>query len=1038
MSNKENRVKKHRKGKAGKIIRTVISAILAVVIVVAMVAANTILPANARMVNSMLGYKQSVDNSGVDASGVNLNYNEANFSEDEIAEAEKDLDLRMSGEGIVLLQNDDAVLPYDESTTFSFFGANSDSFAAGAGMLSMLSGGRPDEVKSLKQGFEAAGFGVNNELWKFYTEGAGKEYGLGAGSISFGDAEDFSINECPLSILTENEALVNSFEGTIPVFILRRVAGEGRDMPRSMYNHTTIAEDQVKSYLEPDSLEMEILRYLNDNFDEVALLVNSNAALELDWVADFPNIKSIVYTPALGTYGLQALAEIYAGKINPSGRTVDTFAANALTSPAAQNFGSFQYYTEEGQPTKYNYISYKEGIYVGYKYYETRYEDVILNQGNAGEYDYSSEVVYPFGYGLSYTSFDWSNYNISWDGTECTASLTVTNTGDEAGKEVVQVYIQSPYTEYDKQNLIEKPSVQLTGYAKTKELAPGESEDVTITFDQEQLKSYDFTGAGTYILEPGTYYITAASNAHAAINNIITAKDPSLADRMTSSGDAALVTVYEPVLDDIDAATYSVDSLTGTEIVNQFAEAQGDLQYLSRQDWTGTFPDVDGQVSDVISTWGNQINGTDEQGNPASYLYYKTANADLISKLDSFDSLSPVDRSEVSSNIVFGADNDLALIEMRGLDFNDPLWDKLLDQLTLDDYQQMITQAGYGTPALESVQKPFSVDADTASGLIYGGTGMFFPSMMVLAQTWNTDLALEYGEMIGSEALIGGADGWYAPSMNIHRTPFSGRNGEYYSEDGFLSGSIASASVYGAASKGMYTYVKHFAVNDQENHRGDRDGQFGLTTWANEQSIREIYLKPFEMCAKAGNVELNYVQKSEEGVYENATREIPALQGVMTAFNRIGYTWTGGSYPLITGVLRNEWGFNGFIITDNANTGVFMDAYQMIEAGADGKLTFLPESARYEFGGTDEAEYYYGRQAMHRMLYTIANSKAMNQAMPGSKFVEGLQIVSIVRIAINSVGSLLLILMGFLTWRRFRRGKDAVMTEVTENVNLNV
>ncbi len=1005
-------------GKFGKIVKTGLSAVATIILVIVMVVANTVLPSYSRMVNCMLGYNKSVDNSAVDTTGLDLEYNKSDYTAEAISAAEEDLNKRIAGEGIVLLKNDDGVMPFDANTTFSFFSANSDNFAAGG----MMGGGQ-----SLKDVFIEQGFGVNETLWNFYTEGAGKEYGLAAGSISFGDAEDFRINECPLSVLEAEEGLLKSVEGTVPVYVLKRVAGEGRDMPRSMYNHADNAEDQAKSYIEPDSKEMEILQYLNDNFENVVVLVNSNAALELEWIDELQSIHAVVYAPAMGDYGMYAIPGIFDGSINPSGRTVDTFAADALASPAAQNFGDYVYYDENGNLTKYNYVSYAEGIYVGYKYYETRYEDVVLQQGNAGAFDYAAEVCYPFGYGLSYTTFEWRNQRTVWDGTTCTVTVDATNTGDVAGKDVVEIYAQSPYTDYDKANNVEKASVMLVGYAKTNELAPGETETVTVSFEQEQLKAYDYTNAKTYILDAGDYYITAARNAHDAVNNILAVKGMTVADGMTAEGNADFVSLYVTENVEVDTATYAKDTYSGTEITNQLDTAAGEITYLSRNDWQGTFPTHDGMVSDVISTWGNEINGVDENGNPASYTYYKTVSAELLDKINAFDSLNPADPATIEDEIVYGKDNGLTLIEMRGLAFDDPLWDDLLDQLTLEDYQTTITLSGYGSVALDSVNKPFCVDADTASGLIYGGTGAFFPNMMVLAQTWNQDLALEYGEMIGNEAIIGGADGWYAPSMNIHRTPFSGRNGEYYSEDAFLSGVVASNEVYGAASKGMYTYIKHFAFNDQENHRGDREGQYSICTWLNEQSAREIYLAPFEMCMKVGDVDLNYVQKNADGTYENATTQIPACQAVMTAFNRIGYTWTGGSYPLITGILRNEWDFNGLIITDNANTGVFMDAYQMIEAGADAKLTYEEASARYTFDENSVPEYHYGREAMHRILYTVANSKAMNGGMPGSVYVDGMQISKKMQIGINVVCSLLILWMAVCTVKRFR--KKPVVTE---------
>ena len=356
---------------------------------------------------------------------------------------------------------------------------------------------------------------------------------------------------------------------------------------------------------------------------------------------------------------------------------------------------------------------------------------------------------------------------------------------------------------------------------------------------------------------------------------------------------------------------------------------------------------------------------------------------------------------------------------MRGLDFDDPQWDDLLDELTYEDYYNTIGLSGYGIEYIDSIDMPFCTDADSANGLIYGGTGKYYPNSMTLAQTWNQELAREMGTMIGNEAIIGGMDGWYAPSMNIHRTPFSGRNGEYYSEDPYLSGAVASNQVYGAATKGVYAYIKHFAFNDQEDHRGDRDGQYGLATWLNEQSAREIYLKPFEMCMKLGDVELNYLEQKSDGTYENATRQIRACQAVMTAFNRIGYTWTGGSYNLLTGIARNEWAFNGMMITDNANTGVFMDGYQMIEAGGDIKLTYLADSARFDFDKNDTATYHYAREAMHRVLYTVANSKAMLGAMPGTEFVDEPSDTEKITMAVDIVCGILIALLAVTTVLRF-------------------
>ena len=974
----------------------VVSCVLAVALVAVIVAANTVLPKFNQIINSYFGVEQSWDNSGVDTSGLDLTYNKADYDRGSIAEAEKTLDQDISGEGYVLLKNDES-LPLEKGTTLSFVSGNSRDLGVKAkSMLETTLGLEGGSTDALTPAMEQAGFSVNKTLTDFYATGKGKDYVMGPGSVSYGDDEDFSINECPLSVMRD-AGVLDSMEGTTPVYVLKRVAGEGRDMPRSMYNHAVSAEDKAKSYLEPDSTELEILQYLNDNFDNTVLVVNSNAAVELDWLADFPNIKSVLIVPTTGTYGAESLANILSGAVNPSGRTVDTYAADASASPAAQNFGDYQYLDESGNLTKYNYVSYEEGIYVGYRYYETRYEDAVLGQGNAGDFNYDSEVCYPFGYGLSYTTFDWSGFATSWSGKTCTATVTVTNTGDVAGKDVVELYAQSPYTDYDRANGVEKSAVELVAFAKTKLLEPGESPTVTVTFDESQLAAYDRNAARTWVLDAGTYYVTAAHNAHDAANNVLAAKGASVA------GNKSLADTYVPANTEVDVTTYATDSLTGEAVTNRLDDAAGDVTYLTRADWEGTFPTHDGEPTSQVSTWGNEINGEDG----VSYTYGKVASADLLAKLDSTDSGNP-DVKAWEGDLTYGADNGLSLIDLRGLDYTDPLWDKLLDQLTPEDYNLMIARAGYGTDYVASVDKPAGTDADSTSGWSWGGTGMTFCNPMTVAQTWNQELAYRLGNMIGNESLLGGATGWYAPAMNIHRTPYSGRNGEYFSEDSFLSGAMASQEVKGAAEKGVYTMMKHFAFNEQENHRGDRNGQYSMATWMNEQSARELYLKPFEMCMKVGDVDLNYLKQKADGTYENATRKIRACQGMMTAFNRIGSTWVGGSYELLSGIVRGEWGFDGWIITDNADTGVFMDAEQMIEAGGDAKLTTQDQSSMWSFDSGDAVSYRYARESLHHLLYTMANGHSMNGAMHGSKFVSGgtggLQKADLLRYGLTAVG----------------------------------
>lgn len=1010
--------------KAKCILRTAIPSVLIALTLVVAIVANVMIPPNMNVINGYLGDNTTVTikqpkeyNDSLD-----LQYNKADYTAEQMAAAEQALNEEITGEGVVLLKND-GLMPFSKDTTFSFFGHSSQLIVGNVWFTLLQSMGVPaDPGTTLQNSFEAAGFQVNKTLWDFYGSGNGSGYGLGVGSINYGQDEDFSINECPLDVMEKESGLLDSAKGTVPVFVWGRRVGEGRDMPRSMYNHADNPADQAKSYLEPDSTELEILQYLNDNYDDVVLLVNSSAAMELGWVDQFPSIKSIVTIPSAGNFGLYALADVFSGEINPSGKTVDTFAYDAASAPAAANYGDFQYVTESGEMTPYNYIAYKEGIYVGYRYYETRYEDVVMGTGNAGDYDYASTVRYPFGYGLSYTTFDWSNFKASWNGDECTVTVDVKNTGSVAGKDVVQIYAQSPYTDYDKQNKVEKSAVQLVGFGKTSLLAPGSSETVTVTFDKEQLKAYDYTNAKTFILDAGDYYITAAHDAHNAVNNVLAAKGFTTEDGMTEEGDTAMTSLY--TVSAMDSNTYSV-SAAGVPVTNQFDFVNGGYEYLSRSDWQGTWPTTDGEVSSQISTWGNEINGSDGK----SYTYTKPISAEALAKADSLDSLSPVDASTLSDTPVYNAKNDVRLIDLRGKDYDDPLWDQLLDNLTPEDYQTAITLSGYGTAELTSVGKPAALDQDAATGLTGGGTGVAYCGTIVLAQTWNQELARRYGEMIGNQALIGGCAGWYAPAMNIHRLPFSGRNNEYYSEDGYLSGAIAAATGHGAASKGMYTFIKHFAVNDQENHRGDGSDsagnvQQGLVTWANEQTIREIYLLPFQMCIENDPITLNYVEEDGNGGYRNATREFPAVTAIMTAFNRLGYTWTGGCYPLITNVLRDEWGFNGFVITDAAHTRPFMNAYQMIEAGGNAKLTNADSSTvPFTFEKDNAAHYHYGREAMHGILYAVANSKVMSGLMPGSTFVTPMTLAEKLLVGVD-VGAVVIIAgLGYFIYRGFRKAK---------------
>lgn len=1005
--------KKKRPGKVSKIVKTTLSGLATIVLIGGMIGVNSIPTGFIKMGNDMIGGRKSIkfDNSKVNSNGLNLQYNKPDFTAESIKKAQNQLSYDLPAQGTVLLKNKSNVMPFSKNTEFSIFSANS-VVKKETGLASVFG---DKNRKDVSEYFKKSGFKVNKTLTDFYKSKANQKYGLASGSIGFGDSEDFRINEVPFEKIKNNKKVVNSIKGTVPVYFLKRVAGEGRDMPRSMANHAKSNSDRKKSYLDIDSNEEKTIKYLNDNYKDVILLVNSNAALDLNWVKKYPHIKAIVLAQTMN----KAVSDIFSGKVNPSGRTVDTFASNALKSPAAQNLGDYQYRDRNGKLTKYNYVTYGENIYVGYRYYETRYEDKVLNQGNPGNYNYNKEVIYPFGYGLSYTNFKWSNFKTRPDHDGFNIYVTVKNIGKRSGRDVVESYYQSPYTKYDKENNVEKPAIELGTYAKTKNLKPGEKETVSMHISKNQLRTYDEHKAKTYVFDAGKYYFTVARNAHDAINNVLAAKNETKNDGMTTNGDKNDVYQWSPSFSEVDTETYSKDDVTNTKISNQFTYARSKYNYLTRKNWVGSFPKHDGVPSKQASTWGNEINGS-KNGQPESYTWTKTASPALLHHLDSFDSLNP-QTTGYHEKPVFSKNNNLQLSSLRGKSYNDPKWNKLLDEISPDEYKVLIGKSGYGVDEMNSVGKPFNLDADSAAGLIYGGTGdTNMGSPIVLAQSWNKKLAHRYGKMIGNQALIGGATGWYAPSMDIHRTPFGGRNGEYLSEDPTLTGKMIQQEVRGVASKGMYVYMKHFAMNEQENHRGDRNGQFGLATWANEQAIREIYLKPFEMCAKSGNIRLNYVAK-KNGKYYNLHKAYPAVTGVMTSFNRIGYTWAGGNYRLLTNVLRKEWGFKGAVITDNANTSKYMDGNQMIQAGGDMLLINADTPLKFNIDQKNPNQYHFARQAAHNVLYMTANSKAMNGSMPGSVLKTSTPLIKKVIIGYNVISILLIALMAWFTYRRFTK-----------------
>ncbi|MBQ8624870.1 MAG: fibronectin type III-like domain-contianing protein, partial [Agathobacter sp.] len=737
------------------------------------------------------------DTLGADVEYVKSDFNSASelyaYEESKVAE--------IAQEGITLLKND-GILPLDKGTELSIFSHSSvDLVSGGSGSGS----GSFELTKNLKEGLVHAGLQVNEKLWNFYESGEGSSYKRGTGVINYGADLDWSINECPLSVITKDSNVVDSFDNTVAMFVLSRTGGEGGDEARDM---AAFGGESGQHYLEPDKTELEIIEYLNENFDDVILLVNCNNAIELGWVEKYENISAVVNFPGAGRIGTYGLGYMLTGidengnEFSPSGHLVDTFVYDNFSSPAMQNMGDFVF---EG--SNYYYVNYAEGIYIGYKYYETRYEDVVTGRQNVGNYDYEDTVIYPFGYGLSYTEFEWTNYTVSEADAngKIQVSVNVKNIGNRAGKDVVQIYVQAPYME----NGVEKASVCLVGFAKTSLLQAGAEEKVEIEIDVKDFTSYDVNannGKGGYILDAGNYYITAASNAHEAINNILLQRhadgDTSInleriseivSDNSLVPENQTMVGVYQQ--ESYDSTTYSVAAEGLATIENQFDDADlEDAKYLSRSNWS---------VMENNGLRYGTASSTASRAEIGGKQFSHLLSAEMKAKLESFDSLNPNVGTD-NQNYVFAEENDVDLIDLRGLSYDNPLWETLLNSITLSELSKLIDECGYCTPAISSINKPKINDLDGPAGLndiiAHGsmpiGDGlraMTWPTQYILACAWNVELAEDMGKGVAEDGLYSGTAGWYGPGMNIHRTPFAGRNFEYYSEDAYLSGVLGKA-----------------------------------------------------------------------------------------------------------------------------------------------------------------------------------------------------------------------------------------------------
>lgn len=859
-----------------------------------------------------------------DTTGKIVNYDEkaqyykVDFnSVDEQVNYENALVEKIETEGATLLKNDGA-LPLMSGNKVSCFSTSSVNLVYGG-----TGSGAVDSAKAptLKNALTAEGLKVNPDLWNFYKSGEGKKYKRQNGNMAGGQS---AIGEAPWSAYSYDVLKSIESYSDAAIVVLSRIGGEGADLETRTSNYLALDENE-KSMLEGiGKLKKE------GKIKKVIVLLNTSNAIQLDFMKNEDyGIDSLMWIGGVGATGINGVAKLLTGREAPSGSLVDTFLYDNLSSPAMVNFNTQEYVGAEKAGLNDNqkyYVVYQEGIYLGYKYYETRYEDQILKQGNAGNFAYDEQVAYPFGYGMSYTQFEYSDMGMSYDANtdEFTVTVTVKNTGNMTAKKSVQLYLQSPYTEYDKANNIEKSAVSLCGFEKTGYIDPGKEEKVTIKVDKRELASYDAYGAKTYILEQGDYYFTIGNGSHEATNNILAMKGANV------DGDKTLVSAYTQ--SNTDTVTYST-SKNGTVISNLFDDADLNLyegastkiDYLSRKDWTGTYPK-------------------------------KAIELAVTERLKSDLSMQKheITKTSVAELPVTGKEGYIRAYDMIGVPFEDKQWADFIDQMTVDEMVNFVSNAFHLTYAVESIQLPQTRQENGPQGYTgFFGLGNFeamaITSCDILAATFNRDIAKEVGRCIGNDCLADGISALYGPGSNIHRTPYSGRNFEYYSEDGFLSGEIGSVENAAITEKGVMVEVKHFVLNDCEENR------YGLGTWTNEQALREIYLKGFQKIF-----------------------EVTPMAGVMNGYDRLGTVWCGANKSLLTDLLRGEWGSMGFIITDNA-TSQYMNGIDGVIAGSCLFDAMMPFAKGHLSAAKQDATVINAlKQACHYNIYAIVNSSAMN------------------------------------------------------------
>ena len=850
-------------------------------------------------------------------------------------------------DGIVLLKNE-SLLPLNETKKLNIFGWESINPAyGGAG-----SGGINDlyDIVSLNQGLENAGFSINQELVDFYNN-----YGSDSPEMSI-QKQSWTLPEPPADIYSD-ELIESAKEySDVAVVVLSRKAGEGHndipmDVSKAAYDNNSNEYNDFpegEHYLQLSQTEKDMVDMVCDNFDDVIVLYNGANQFELGFTDDYPQIKSVVWCPGTGNVGFNALGKVFSGEVNPSGKTPDTFIYDMTTAPWWNNGEKIEYTNladlavegmNAGTPQVYApaFTNYVEGIYVGYKYYETAAQEGVI--------DYDKTVQYPFGYGLSYTKFEQKMRDLKEKDGQISVDVEVTNTGDVAGKDVVEVYYNPPYTNGG----IEKSSVNLIEFAKTDMLQPGDSQRVTVTFDVEAMASYDENDAEAYVLEKGDYVISINSDSHTVL------------DQKTYTVDDTVVYAGENKRASDDIAT-----------TNVFEEAKGNVTYLSRADHFANYEEA---TAAPAST---------ELGEPYVSEYHLNSNFDKTTYLNDEDVMPTT-----------GADNGLTLADMRDADYDDPRWEELLDQLTVDEMANMIAMAGYQTAAMDSVGKVATLDFDGPAAINNNFTGVGsigFPIEIVVASTWNKELAQAWGECMGKISQEMGAEGWYAPGMNTHRTAFGARNYEYFSEDGVLSGNMGAKAVEGAGNYGVYSYIKHFALYEGNAKM--------VSVWSNEQAIREIYLKPFEISVKQGGA-----------------------NAVMVSWSFLGDKWTGECSNLMNTVLRDEWGFRGMALTDffRNNGHGFMNADAALANGVDAMLSTFNGEENNVANPEHPTSVLQMRNACKNVMYTVVSSWAYD----GEHEETGMENWKKAGIGIDIVIALFMAGMEVLVIRGYKKRKNA-------------